>query len=227
MTLTPQDEALRHRRYLIVALGLSVLALFVSGLLSPDLAAALGRAPGTVALASATLLVCAFAVLRRPNTKTEALQARNLGLKFGVAAGCLWIIFLMEGTVWVFEAVLPMVVGAVGAIGYGKVRGGTLASFWCGLGGGLIGFVAFATVGNLAILLPHRFSHTDNEIIGAGLGFILMFYSLIYCPLVGTLGGLIGILLERTGTPSGWRAHAALGMLSIVGLLLMGWLFAK
>jgi len=220
-------EALRQRRYLIVALGLCVLALFVSGLLSPDLAAALGGAPGTVALASATLLVCAFAVLRRPNNKAGILQARSLGLKFGVAAGCLWIIFLMEGTVWVFEAILPMVAGAVGAIGYGKVRGGTLASFWCGLGGGLIGFIAFATVGNLAILLPHRFPHVDNEIVGAGLGFILMFYSLIYCPVVGTLGGLIGILLERTGSPSGWKAHAGLGVLSVVGLLLMGWLFAK
>ena len=227
MVPSAQLEALRQRRYLIVGLGLCLLVLFVSGLLSHELTAGVSRAPVTVALASATLLVYAFAILRRPDNQADTLQARSLGLKFGVAVGCLWIIFLWEGTVWIFAAILPMVAGALGAIGYGKVRGGTLASFWCGLGGGLIGFIAFATVGNLALLLPHRFPHVDNEIVGAGLGFILMFYSLIYCPVVGTLGGLVGLLLARTGGPSGWKAHAGLGVLSIAGLLLMGWLFAK
>jgi hypothetical protein len=226
-TPSAQDEALRHRRYLIVALGLFLLVLFVSGLLSRDLTAGVSRTPGTVALASATLLVCAFAVLRRPANKTDALQARSLGLKFGVAAGCLWILFLMDGSAWAFVAILPMIAGALGAIGYGKVRGGTLAGFWCGVAGGLIGFLAFATVGNLAILLPDQFPHVDNEIGGAGLGMVLMFYGLIYCSVVGTLGGLVGILLERTGRPSAGKAHAALGLLAIVTLALLGLLFRK
>ena len=227
MSLIAQHEALRHRRYLIAGLGLCILALFVSGrLLSREFATALGSAPGTVGLAAATLLVYAFAILRRPGSKTDNLQARSLGLKWGVAAGCLWTLCVIEGSFWLLAAILPLFPGALGAIGCGKVRGGTLAGFWCGVAGGLIGFVAIVTASNVAFLLAKV--GADNEIVGGGIFVILMLYGLIYCPVVGTLAGLIGILLERTGRPAGaWKAHAALGMLAIVGLLLLGAFFAK
>jgi hypothetical protein len=197
----------------------------VSGVLLRQLAIDFGKRPDAVAVASATLLIYAFAVLRRPGSKPDNLEARSLGLKWGVAVGCLWIIFLMEPSVWLLAPILPLFAGALGAIGYGKVRGGTLAGFWCGLAGALIGFVAIATAGNVASFLHPQI---DNEIVGAGFFTILMLYGLIYCPVAGTLGGLVGIQLERTGRPSGtWKAHATLGMFAIVGLLLLGWLFAK
>jgi len=227
MTPSIQDAALRDRRYLMVALALCILELFVSGLLSRDFATALGRSPGTVAFAAATLLVYSFAILRRPGAKTDALRARSLGLKLGVGAACLfWISVLVAKNVWALGSILPLIAGAVGAVGSGKIRNGALSGFWCGVGGGLLGFLAFATVGNAAILFPQQFV-VDNEIIGAGMFMVLMLYGLIYCPIVGALGGLIGILLERTGRPSGaWKAHAALGVLAILGLLLVSLLAA-
>jgi hypothetical protein len=220
----------------MVALGLCLLELFVSGLLDRDFATALGRAAGTVALASATLLVYSFAILRRPGANTDNLQARSLGLKLGVAAGCLfWIPFLVAQTlatpsvgtiVWLAAPILPLIAGAVGGIGSGKVRNGAVAGFWCGVAGGLLGFMAFATAGNVAIVF--RQIGADREIVGAGMFMLLMLYGVIYCPVAGTLGGLTGILLERTDRPSGaWKAHAALGSIAIVALVLLSVLVRK
>jgi energy-converting hydrogenase Eha subunit G len=123
MSASAQHEALRHRRYLIGALGVCLLVLFVSGVLLRQLAIDFGKRPDAVAVASATLLIYAFAVLRRPGSKPDNLEARSLGLKWGVAVGCLWIIFLMEPSVWLLAPILPLFAGALGAIGYGKVRG--------------------------------------------------------------------------------------------------------
>src|SRR5262245_56987400 len=133
-----QYEALRHRRYLIVAFASCLMTLFVAGLLSRDFSRALWKAPGIVGLASATLLVYAFAVLRRPSSNTDDLQARSLGLKWGFAAGCSWILFFMQPLGLLLAALVPWVAGAQGAVANRRVRAGILAGFWCGVAGGLL-----------------------------------------------------------------------------------------
>jgi len=203
-------EQMRYRPHLIFVYVLCLLSLLLHGVLSVDMAIAFSRSPGAVAYTSATLLIYAFIILRRPDErKIDHLRTMTSGLMWGVAVGSVWIVCLIVEPAIVFlAALLPILGGALGAIATGKVRSGTLTGFWCGIAGGLFGFLVFATQANIALLLPSLFAQPpDDPIVAAFLA--MPFYGLLYCPLAGTIGGLIGIPLDRTGHSSISKAPVA------------------
>src|SRR5262249_29968067 len=86
----------------------------------------------------------------------------NLGVRWGVAIGCLFAIAVLAGLtiggdyallVVVFALLLPFLAGALSAISSGKVRRGTSVGHWSGMIGGLIGFFVFAGLAYLRPLL--------------------------------------------------------------------------
>jgi hypothetical protein len=175
--------------------------LYLSGAISREVAGAF-EAPGVTSTVSAVLLGYTYVVLRRPRVRTAAdLETMNAGFYWGLAVGCVWLTSITIEPAAIFLALfLPILGGAVGAVKTDKIRGGTYTGCWCGITGGLLGFLLWGSRSNLFALFPNLFSVTpDDDIVFAFL--ILVVYGLFFCPVAATIGGVIGVLLERTGRP--------------------------
>jgi hypothetical protein len=163
-----QSAAERNQRYVLVILALCVLMLYFSGALSREVAEAF-ESPGITSTLSAVLLGYAYVALRRPGARTaDDLALMDAGLKWGVAVGCVWLISITVEPAAIFLALLlPILCGALGAVKANKIRGGTYTGFWCGITGGLLGFLLWAAKSNIFTLFPNLFSvflpHRSND----------------------------------------------------------------
>ena len=203
---TLHRRAKQNRRFVFITLVLCILMLYLNGILSDDISTSFRESPVVVGLISAALLCYAYVALRRPATGN--IEAMSAGLRWGVAVGCVWLAFVtIEPSGWPFAVLLPILCGALGAIRTGKVRGAACTGLWCGVASGLLGFLVFATRSNLAALFPRQFRQINPaDEIGTAL-FILIVYGLVLCPVVSTIGGLIGLPLERTGRIAAPRSN--------------------
>src|SRR5262245_943637 len=134
----------RNRFYALMLLVLCVLTLLMSGRLHGDPESWFRNAP-IVSLVSAAFLFYAYVVLRKPNPgNSRAMLSIDAGMKWGLCVGCLWLIgLLVEPAVWFLALVLPPLAGAIGAASNGRLRDGTQTGLWCGIAGGMLGFLVF------------------------------------------------------------------------------------
>ena len=174
------------------------------------------RFPKILGLIGAVVLWYGYAAIRWAPAKTEEdASVLQRGVKWGVAIGCAWIATLLAGTILsdfagefspltaLAALILPFAAGAASAIRTARVRTGLRVGFWSGMVGGLIGFLALAAGGYLDPLLAGApvFATLEANEYGAfttGL-LILLLYGPIFCPIAATIGGWIGIQLEKTG----------------------------
>jgi hypothetical protein len=197
---------MKLRNWILSGLALTVLTLvFTFG-------STLLRFPKILGLIGAVVLWYGYAAIRWPPATTKAdASVLHRGVKWGVAIGCTWIAaglvspFLGESgpPIALAALLLPFVAGASSAIQSARVRTGLRVGFWSGLVGGLIGFFALAAGGYLDPLLSGApvFATLEANEYGAfttGL-LILLLYGPIFCPIAATIGGWIGIQLEKTG----------------------------
>jgi len=134
----------RNRSYALTLLVLCVLTLLMSGRLHGDADSWFRNASAyAVSLISASFLFYAYVVLRKPNPGNQrAMSSMDAGLKWGLGVGCLWLIGLfVEPAVWFLALVLPLLGGAVGSASTGRFRDGTQTGLWCGITGGMLGFL--------------------------------------------------------------------------------------
>jgi hypothetical protein len=161
-----------------------------------------------VSLISASFLFYAYVVLRKPDPGNQrAMLSMDAGLKWGVGVGCLWLIGLfVEPAVWFLALVLPLLAGAIGSASIGRLRDGTRTGLWCGITGGMLGFLVFATWSNIPLIFPTLTRIDPDELVFAL--WILILYGPLYCPIAAMVGGLISIPLARTGRLSVARPSA-------------------
>src|SRR4029453_19157632 len=102
----------------------------------------------------------------------------------------------------VLALMLPFLAGALSAISSGKVRRATSVGLWSGMIGGLIGFFVFTGVAYLRPLLlgVPVLAALEREEYYPFLFAIhsLFLYGPIFCPVAATVGGWIGLQLEKT-----------------------------
>ena len=168
--------------------------------------------PKFLVLLGAVLVWYGYVTIRRtsPRTTEDALVLQR-GLQWGLAIGSAFAL-MMLGTlvpdlfalsVFVFIPLLPFAAGAAGAISSGKVFVGSRVGFWSGMIGSLSGFFILAAGGYLRAWLSGVgiFAFMDaNEYGTLPLAtFALALYGPIFCPIAATIGGWIGIRLEKTG----------------------------
>jgi hypothetical protein len=201
---------MRLRNSILAGLVLSVFTIaFTFG-------SALLNFPKVLAMIGAVVLWYGFAAIRRTPARTEDdASVLHRGMKWGVAIGCTWIAASLAGIfrsldlalpIALAVVLLPFVAGASSAIPAARVRIGLRVGFWSGMVGGLIGFLVFATGGYLYPILtgaPVFATMEANEYGALEMGlFVLFLYGPIFCPVAGTIGGWIGIQLEKTGRVS-------------------------
>jgi|KBSSwiStaDraftv2_1062776.scaffolds.fasta_scaffold01022_12 hypothetical protein len=192
----------RTRFCLLALLVLCVLTLLVGGRLRGDADSWFRNAPAAVGMISAILLFYGYVLLRKPNRGNQRVNSfMDAGFKWGLAAGCLWLVgLLVEPAVWFLALVLPLLAGAISAVSTGRLRDGMQTGLWCGIAGGMLGFLVFATEANIALIFPTLFPKVDPDELVFAL-WMLIAYGPIYCPVAATIGGLVGIPLARTGKP--------------------------
>jgi len=168
--------------------------------------------PKVLVLLIAVLVWYGYVTIRRtsPRTTEDALVLQR-GLQWGLAIASAFAL-MMLGTlvpdlfalsVFVFIPLLPFAAGAAGAISSGEVFVGSRVGFWSGMIGSLIGFFILAAGAYLHAWLSGVgvFAFMDaNEYGTLPLAtFALALYGPIFSPIAATIGGWIGIRLERTG----------------------------
>jgi hypothetical protein len=161
--------------------------------------------PILVIVSLVTLLYSYAAIREIPARTGEEALALKRGVQWGVAIGCIWAAgFLVS--MMLFALLAPFVAGALSAVESGKVRMGLRAGFWSGMVGGLIGFLLFASGGYLRAWLSGVgvFAYMESNEFGAIVlaTYILFLYGPVFCPVAATVGGWIGIQLEKTGRTS-------------------------
>jgi len=197
MSVTNSIEATvmdsRTRHYILAAFVLCVLSMLMNGLLSGGGYQAYMSRPVAVGLIAAALLYYGYVGMRLPTAGSYC------GLYWGVAVGCMWLVgVVIEAYEWFPALLIPILCGAVNAATTGRLRDGIRSGLWCGVAGGLLGFLVSATVVNLNLADPNLFRGIDPDQIAAAY-WILVAFGPIYCPVAASIGGVIGIALERTG----------------------------
>ena len=171
--------------------------------------------PILVIVGLVTLLYSYAAIREIPARTGEEALVLKRGVQWGVAIGCIWaagflLTMIHDNEFVVLVALLallaPFMVGALSAIESGKVRMGLRAGFWSGMVGGLIGFFLFASGGYLRAWLSGVgvFAYMESNEFGAMqlATYTLFLYGPVFCPVAATVGGWIGIQLEKTGRMS-------------------------
>jgi hypothetical protein len=154
----------------------------------------------------------------RPKTPEDGVIL-DLGTRYGIAIGMLWIVGHfgirlgagMGVVLALFAFFLPLVAGAHGGIKLWRVGAGMLVGFWSGLISALIVFL-WLTVGYLPAFVPglpgfgipanHGFAAVEiQEAVGDALvsGYLHVVLGSVFNVIGGTLGGFAGILVGRTG----------------------------
>jgi len=178
--------------------------------------------------AGGSLLLAGCIVVRwtRPTTIDDALVL-NLATRWGLALGTLWTLSMISGNLVVphdfgsraslllalAAAFAPFLVGAHLGIRTGKIRMGMRAGCWSGLISGLILFPALTLIGYLCAFIPglpgaeipKSAAYTAvefqslNVFDALGGAFSLFIFGGAFGLIAGTIGAVVGILLERTG----------------------------
>jgi hypothetical protein len=158
------------------------------------------------------LLWYGYVAIRRtqPRTAEDALVLQR-GLKWGVAIACsfagmvLGMLASSEFTALavVVAVLLPFAAGASGAIQSGRVLVGARVGLWSGVIGGLLGFLVIAAGGYLRAWLSgagvFAFMASTEYVSLQVATYVLIFYGPIFSPIAATIGGWVGIQLEKTG----------------------------
>src|SRR6186997_3299941 len=162
--------------------------------------------PKVLVVLGAVVAWYGYAAIRRtsPRTTEDALVLKS-GLNWGlVIASAFALGFLTPDlSALFFIPLLPFVAGAISAISSGKIFVGSRVGFWSGMIGSLCGFFLLAANEYLRAWLSGVgiFVFMDaNEYGSLVLAmFALILYGPIFCPIAATIGGWVGIHLEKTG----------------------------
>jgi hypothetical protein len=206
---------------ILAGLALCVLTIAVTVLRYPG---ALSTAEA--AIVAAGLLCYGYAGVwqTRPVTSEDATDLQ-LGGRYGIAIGVLWSFALIGANFQIWTVVpwpvlvisaflLPLIVGAHAATRLWRVRAGMRVGFWSGLISGLMSFFVLMAIGYLCAFIPgipgaeipDNIPYTSAEFeqlnvldaFGGGLYFFFLIGG-VYGVIAGAGGGLLGILLARTG----------------------------
>jgi hypothetical protein len=197
---------MKPRNLFLSGIGLCILTIVFSGVRYPDFGRAMLDDPGILAILSAIIAWYVYTALLR--VTPGHFPIRQSGMKWGVAISGVFVLAALAQLAIPREEpgppltavaiLLPFIAGAVSAVSAGRIRAGLEAGFWAGIYSGVMTFLAFAAIGL-----------GRSWISGASVGFALemagvalFLFGPVFCPLAGAIGGLIGILLERTGRPS-------------------------
>jgi hypothetical protein len=193
------------RNCLLAGLLLSVLTIgFTFGTI-------LLRVPKLLAFLVFVILWYGYAAARRTQpTKAEDHMVLRRGLNWGLVIGgsfaaivlsTLALDLVVPGVL--LTLALPFASGAAGAIKTGSVRIGTRMGFWSGMIGSLLGFVVIAAAAYLQAWTSGKgvFAYMDADEFGTMqfATYTLLIYGPLFSPLAATVGGWVGIHLEKTG----------------------------
>ncbi len=209
------------RNWLLAGLALCVLTIVSSVLLYPDPNP--NRDLQGLANVSLGFLFYAYVAVWRTRPKTsEDLLVLQLGTKWGLTIGTVWIVGYISANGYTPFGFLPMfsalalsfICGAHGAIKTGRMRNGLRVGFWSGLVSGLMVFVALMAFGYVLAFvpglpgaeIPKTPSYTATEyqrlnifdVLGGSLAHLFVIGGLLGT-IDGMVGGCAGILLARTG----------------------------
>jgi hypothetical protein len=212
-------RGMQLRNWLLVGLALTVLTIVFSALMYPGLLSG-----SNAAKVAAIFLFYGYVAVRysHPATPGDAVVLR-LGTRYGMVIGALWIVGYVDlntgvvGVGFLFPLIaflLPLVAGAHGSIRLWGVRAGTQVGFWSGLISGLMVFLFGMAMGYILAFVPglpgaeipanHAYNPVEyqrlnvSDTLGGGLAHLFGFGG-IFSVISGTIGGLAGILLARTG----------------------------
>jgi hypothetical protein len=171
------------------------------------------RFPRILAFLAIVILGYGFAAVRRTQpTKAADILVLHHGLNWGLAIGGSFAaaiaLSLLPAKEFVFPAILlslalPFASGSAGAIKTGSIRIGTRMGFWGGMIGSLLGFVLVAATAYLQAWISGKgvFAYMNAHEFGPMVlaTYILFIYGPVFSPLAATVGGWVGIRLERTG----------------------------
>jgi len=205
------------RNWLLAGLALCVLTIAFSLFLYPALF------DSWVAFVAVGFLFYGYAAACHtfPATPEDAVILR-LGARYGIASGTLWIVGVLGLNlrlgVWgvflvLLSYVLPLMAGAHGGVRLWRLRAGMLVGFWSGIISGLIVFLGFMAFGYLLAFIPglpgaeipqnHPYTAVEYQQLNVGDtlggGLVQLFYGGAFSVIGATLGGLMGILLVRSG----------------------------
>ena len=176
--------------------------------------------PGLVLYMAAVLVAYGYVVFQGTRS-TDDVDKRLLkramywGLAIGACAAAAAIFINMTPfpefavAAALFALLIPVLAGAIDAVGSVRISFGIRIGLWSGLMGSLIAFLALAAAGYLAPVLAGEpvFATLEADEYGALVlaTFTLFLYGPI-CPWMSAVGGCLGILLHRTGrTPTDGR----------------------
>jgi uncharacterized protein (TIGR03435 family) len=213
-------RGMKLRNWLLAGLALCVVTTAVSMILYPELLSAW-------VIEAGGFLFYGYVVLwrTRPVTPEDAAVLR-LGTSYGIAIGVLWLVGVVGLNLRVgmgffpviLSYALPLVAGVHGGVRLWRVRAGMRVGFWSGLISGVVAFLGCMVFGYILAFVPglpgaeipayHPYTAVEyqQENVADSLGggsFQLFVFGGIFSVIGGTVGGLAGILLARTGRGAG------------------------
>lgn len=180
---------------------------------------------GAVAL---LILCGIVAFLTSSPRTAEGADLLRLGTIFGAASGVFWIVEIAAGNLVAVDsevthvvyriatliaAFLPLVAGIVATYQTGRFRSSVTVGFWCGLVSGMIGFLTLVSISYFFMGVLQHDPQTLQEysrsaqptlatyIVGDFLAAAcahLVIVGVVWCSLVGSVGGIVGMLLKRS-----------------------------